>query len=131
MSTILLVEDDPKEQVLYRAELRNEGYDVILASDGREALEKMQQGMPDLVILDIWMPGMDGIDSLGYILRENRKLPVILYSSDLSYKSDFRSWSADAYLLKSSDLTELKQTVRALLEKRESEIEGQRSEVRG
>ncbi len=124
MSTILLVEDDPKEQVLYRAELRNEGYDVILASDGREALEKVQQGMPDLVILDIWMPGMDGIDSLGYILRENRKLPVILYSSDPSYKNDFRSWSADAYLLKSSDLTELKETVRALLEKRESEVGG-------
>jgi DNA-binding response OmpR family regulator len=118
MPTILLVEDDPKEQVLYREELRSEGYDVILASDGREALEKMRQWMPDLVILDIWMPGMDGIDSLGYILRVNRKLPVILYSSDSSYKSDFRSWSADAYLLKSSDLTELKKTVRALLEKR-------------
>jgi DNA-binding response OmpR family regulator len=118
MPTILLVEDDPKEQVLYREELRSEGYDVILASDGREALEKMQQGMPDLVILDIWMPGMDGIDSLGYILRENRKLPVILYSLDPSYKNDFRSWSADAYLLKSSNLTELKETVRALLEKK-------------
>ncbi len=118
MPTVLLVEDNPDEQVLYREELRREGYDVISASDGREALEKMQQGMPDLVVLDIWMPGMNGIESLGYILGEHRKLPVILYSSDLSYKDDFRSWSADAYLLKSSDLTELKETIRTLLEKR-------------
>lgn len=117
MPTILLVEDDPDEQKLYRAELRGEGYEVISASDGREALEKMQQWMPDVVVLDIWMPGMDGIESLGYILGENRKLPVILYSSDLSYKDNFRSWSADAYLVKSSDLTELKETIRTLLEK--------------
>ena len=88
MPTVLLVEDNPDEQVLYREELRREGYDVILASDGREALEKMHQGMPDLVVLDIWMPGMNGIESLGYILGEHRKLPVILYSSDLGYKDD-------------------------------------------
>ncbi|MFH1008083.1 MAG: response regulator [Candidatus Latescibacterota bacterium] len=118
MFTILLVEDNAQEQVLYLEELRNEGYEVILASDGRQALKKMQQGMPDLVILDIWMPGMDGIDALGYMLSEKRTMPVILYSSDPSYKSDFRSWSADAYLVKSSDLSELKQTIRSLLEKR-------------
>ena len=59
---------------------------------------------------------MDGIDSLGYIIGEYRKLPVILYSSDLSYKNDFRSWFADADLLKFSDLTELKETIGILLE---------------
>ena len=72
------------------------------------------------MVLDIWMPGMDGIESLGQILGKCRALPVILYSSDPSYKDDFRSWSADAYLVKSSDLTELKETIRTLLEKRKN-----------
>lgn len=129
MSTVLLVEDNPGEQILYREELRREGYSVISASDGREALRKMEQEMPDLAVLDVWMPGMDGIESLGHILGENRRLPVILYSCDLSYRDDFRSWPADAYLLKSSDLTALKETVRILLEERWESEAKEREEV--
>jgi len=98
--------------------LRKEGYTVILASDGRGALQEIKREMPNIVVLDMCMPGMDGIEALGHILAENRALPVILYASDPDHKNNFRSWSADAYLLKSSDLTELKETIRTLLEKR-------------
>ena len=115
MTKILVVDDERNIRRLYEKELKEEGYEVILAEDGREALESFQAHRPDLVVLDIRMPGMDGIETLGRLLAEDRRVPVILNSAYSSHKDNFLSWSADAYLVKSSDLDELKRTIRSLL----------------
>jgi DNA-binding response OmpR family regulator len=61
---------------------------------------------------------MDGMEALGRIVGQHKDIPIILYSSYPHYKKDFMSWAADAYLTKSSDLTELKRMIRNLLEER-------------
>lgn len=118
--TILIVEDDNNQRALYEEELSEEGYHVLTASDGREALRVVEKQKPDLVVLDVNMPVMDGLDTLSQMLEFNSKMPVIINTAYASYKDSFTSWSADAYIVKSSDLSELKQTVRRLLQSKAS-----------
>ena len=113
--TILVVDDERNIRLLYEKELKDEGYSVLLASDAKEALKMLESLRPDLVVLDIKMPGMDGVEALGKILAKDNSIPVILNSAYSSYKDSFLSWSADAYVIKSSDLTELKSRIRSLL----------------
>jgi len=77
----------------------------------------LEQGKPDLIVLDIVMPVMDGMETLGRIVGKERKIPIILNTSYPGYRDDFMSWAADAYVTKSSDLTQLKDTIKKLLEK--------------
>ncbi len=114
---ILVVDDEEPLRILYKKELEREGYEVLTASNGKEALLRLQEGKPDIVVLDIMMPVMDGMEALGPILGKNRKIPVILHTSYPEYREDFKSWAADAYIVKSPDLTELKQKIREFLEK--------------
>jgi len=117
MSKILLVEDDGNQAILYQQELEADGYEVVLASNGREAIQKVEEAQPDLIVMDVSMPGMDGIEAMGRILSEHTKLPLILNTAYASYKDNFLSWSADAYVIKSSDLKELKAMIEKLLKK--------------
>lgn len=116
--TILVVDDERNIRLLYEKELRAEGWSVVLAADAREALKILEQSRPDLVVLDIKMPGMDGIEALSRILARDNAIPVVLNSAYSSYQESFLSWSADAYVIKSSDLTELKTKIRTILEER-------------
>ena len=118
MATILVVEDDSNQCILYEEALQGEGYDVITARDGREALAMVEASRPDLVVMDISMPGMDGIEAMSRMLAKDHKLPIILNTAYGSYRDNFRSWSADAYVVKSSDLSELKLTIERVLESR-------------
>lgn len=118
MTTILLVEDDPNQCLLYANEIRGAGYNVITARDGREALEVVEKARPDLVVMDVSMPGIDGIEAMSRMLAKDHKLPIILNTAYATYRESFRSWSADAYVVKSSDLTELKDTIKKVLELR-------------
>jgi len=120
MTTLLLVEDDPNQLDLYRQELADEGYDVITARNGGEALSSLDRFTPDAVIMDISMPGMDGIDAMSRMLCKNHQLPIILNTAYPSYKDNFRVWSADACVLKSSDMTDLKATIQQVLSERQS-----------
>jgi len=115
MTTVLLVEDDPNQLVLYTEMLKGEGYEVVGAKDGREALRSVEESRPDLVVMDISMPGMDGIEAMSRMLSRDHKLPVILNSAYATYKDNFRAWSADAYVVKSSDMDELKETIKRVL----------------
>ena len=117
---ILVVEDEESLRLLYEEELSAEGYEIITAGNGKEAIRQLQEGKPDLVVLDIVMPVMDGIETLGRILGKERKVPIVLNTSYPGYREDFMSWAADAYITKSSDLTELKNKVRDLLEKKKA-----------
>ena len=115
MKKVLVVEDDESLLLLYHDELAKAGYEVILAANGKEALKQLDRAKPDLVILDIVMPVMDGMEALGRIIREYRDVPIILNTSYPGYKDDFMSWGADAYVVKSGDLEELKGKVREIL----------------
>lgn len=117
IKTILLVEDDKNQLLLYKQELSLEGYNIITAQDGQEAIKKVKEHTPDLIVMDINMPKMSGIESMGRILSEHKKIPIIINTAYGSYKDDFMSWSADAYIIKSSDLTELKDKIKELIGK--------------
>ena len=114
---ILLVEDEEGLRLLYQQELEDEGYHILTAKNGKEAIQRLEQEKPDLIILDIVMPVMDGIEALGRIVGKERKIPIILNTSYPDYQHDFLSWAADAYVTKSDDLTELKEKIRGLLER--------------
>ena len=114
--TILVVEDDTNQRALYEEELSDEGYRVLSAGDGKEAMARVAQEKPDLIVLDVNMPVIDGLDTLARLLEGNAKIPVILNTAYASYRDSFQSWSADAYVVKSSNLDELKATVKRLLE---------------
>lgn len=115
---ILVVEDDANQRALYQEELEEEGYTVVVAGDGKQALAQVQAENPDLIVLDVNMPGMDGLDTLARLLEGHAQVPVILNTAYASYRESFSSWSADAYVVKSSDLSELKATVKRLLEEK-------------
>jgi len=114
---ILLVEDEENLRLLYEEELKAEGYALVSAGNGKEALRLLEEVKPDLIILDVVMPVMDGMETLGQIMGRKRNIPIIIHTSYPGYREDFMSWAADAYVSKSSDLRELKQTIRDLLKK--------------
>jgi len=115
MKRILLVEDDHSLSLLYQEELTTEGYEVVLAGDAESALEKISSGHFDLIITDIRMPGKDGIELISSIMGMRKDIPIIINTAYQSYKGDFMTWAADAYLIKSSSLDELKSKIKELL----------------
>ncbi len=116
---VLVADDEFSIRKLYERELRKEGYEVIFATNGQEAVQKVRETHPDVIVMDIRMPGMDGIEAMSRILEENNELPVIINTAFSSYKDNFLSWSADAYLTKSADLSELKGTIRTIIDQRQ------------
>ena len=114
--TILVVDDEESIRFLYREELEEEGYSVITAADGEEALRRIAREKPDLITLDIRMPGMDGIEVLHRIREMDKEIPVIMSTAYGEYRNDFNVWASDAYIVKTANLSELKDTIRRLLE---------------
>ena len=112
MKKILLVDDEDSIHLLYREELEEEGYEVHSALSGEAALDQLKIIVPDLIILDINMPGMNGIDVLRQIKEMNPSLPVILSSAYQEFKQDLATWASDEYIVKSSNLDELKAAVK-------------------
>ncbi len=120
MARILCVDDDANYLELARQELEEEKYEVVTAQNGPDAIKRVQERGIDLVVMDIKMPGMDGLEAMSQIFKITRnRMPVILNSAYSSYKDDFRAWSADSYVVKSGDSTELKREVRRALERRQ------------
>ena len=111
----MIVDDEENIRFLYKEELEDEGFTVELAENGQEALDKLSLFKPDLITLDIKMPGMDGIETLKRIRENERHLPIIMCSAYGEYKQDLTTWASDAYVVKCADLTELKFTIRKLL----------------
>jgi CheY-like chemotaxis protein len=121
MEKVLCVDDDLSLLRLYQDELSEEGYKVILAKDGKEALGKFEKEKPQVVVMDIRMPVMDGIEALTAMMGKDRQIPVILNTAYPQYRENFMTWGAEAYVIKSSDLTELKQKIREILDKRKKQ----------
>jgi CheY-like chemotaxis protein len=118
MEKVLCVDDDLSLLRLYEEELAEEGYEVVLAKDGKEAIARFEKESPQVVVMDIRMPVMDGIEALTNLLGRDRQVPVILNTAYPQYRENFMTWGAEAYVIKSSDLTELKQKIREVLDRR-------------
>ncbi len=115
MKVILVVDDDRNLRRLYKAELEAEGFRVLLAENGRESVEVMSAETPDLIVMDIRMPEMDGLDAMARVLREHQRIPVILNTAYSCYQDNFLTWAADGYVIKSADLQPLKDKIREVL----------------
>jgi DNA-binding response OmpR family regulator len=116
MAKILIVEDDDHQRLLYREAFEEDGFEVIAARDADEALACIRRERLAAVILDVNMPGMNGLEALARIHDLDRKLPVVINSAYATYKSQYISWIADAYVVKSSNFDELKRAVLSVLD---------------
>lgn len=125
METLLLVEDDTFQAQLCMEELEEEGYRVIHAGNGDEALRKLVENEVHLIILDIRMPVMDGVETLHRIFARKISAPVIIHTAYANLKDEFITWVADAYVVKSSDFSALKSKIRDCLHPDEQRISGE------
>lgn len=116
MATILIVEDEFDIRELLEAYLTNEGYKVIAAEDGEEALELFHDGHPDLVLLDLLLPGLDGFQVCRAI-REESDLPVIMLTALGSEQSELKGFDlrVDDYIAKPFSMPVLLRRVEAVL----------------
>jgi CheY-like chemotaxis protein len=112
MKKILVADDEMSIRLLYSEELQEEGYEVFTAANGKEAVAVVEKEPLDLVILDIKMPEMDGIEALRQIKEKRPDLPVLLSTAYGEYRQDFATWASDEYLVKSSDLEDLRAAVK-------------------
>lgn len=113
---ILVVDDEALLVKGIRFNLQNEGYEVITGSDGLDAVRLVQEQNPDLVVLDVMMPNMDGMTACEKI-REFSDIPIILLTAktdDMDKLMGFE-YGADDYLTKPFNILELKARIRALL----------------
>ena len=117
---ILVVDDDPEIVSLLRRGLLYEGFNVTTASNGKEALEKTREKEPDLIILDVMMPGIDGIE-VSKRLRQASDIPILMLTArgTVADKVSGLNAGADDYLVKPFAFDELLARVRALLRRRE------------
>lgn len=118
MARILVVDDESNIRLLYTQELADEGYETVAAASAAEAVAKLEEGSFDLVVLDIKLKNESGIELLQHIVKERHNIPVILCSAFSCFKDDFSAWLADAYVVKSGDLTELKEEIKRVLAKK-------------
>jgi len=116
MKKILLVDDDIRIQRLLCEELEEDGYQISIASNGKDALAILKNPeKPDLVILDLRMPQLSGFETMKFISKLTIKIPVIIFSAYGAFRNDPLAMKADAYIVKSSDMTELKQKIHDLI----------------
>jgi two-component system, response regulator, stage 0 sporulation protein F len=116
MAKILIVDDEEHIRYLYSEELSDAGYEVITAENGHRLLERIEEEKPDLVVLDIKMVDYNGLDLLQDIRNKFYDLPVVLCTAYDTFKEDMKSIAADYYVIKSFDLTELKNKIAMALE---------------
>ncbi|WP_319471505.1 response regulator [uncultured Pseudodesulfovibrio sp.] len=116
--TILVVDDEKHIRMLYREELEADGYTVATSDGEEDILDVISRETPTIVILDIKLGvNRSGLDLLQEIRAEDQQIPVILSTAYDSFQHDLKSIAADYYVVKSVDLTELKDKVRMALNK--------------
>ena len=115
-ATILAVEDEPRVLKLLKANLESSGYAVLTAADGEEALQTMERELPDLVLLDLMLPKMDGY-AVCRRIREFSAVPVIMLTARSAQVDLIHGFEvgADDYLTKPFSITELLMRVQAVL----------------
>lgn len=118
--TILIAEDEPLMRKTLSMKLEKEGYKVISCADGREALQKLEEQKPDMVITDIMLPYASGLEIISFVKNKNSSLPVIVLSAlglEKTVENAF-DLGADDYVTKPFNLNELVIRVKRLLKKK-------------
>jgi len=127
---ILAVDDEKHIVRLVQVNLERQGYQVVTASDGKEALEKVATERPDLVVLDVMMPYMDGFEVLQTLRRNpaTRELPVIMLTAKAQDADVLRGWQSgvDLYLTKPFNPMELISFVKRIFASLESGGDGEK-----
>ena len=114
---VLVVDDDRAVRDALRRALTLAGYEVPVAASGEEALEQVVQGVPDAIVLDIAMPGLDGLEVCRRLRRLGNRVPILMLTARdaVSDRIDGLDVGADDYMVKPFDVGELKARLRALL----------------
>ncbi|HVN32302.1 MAG TPA: response regulator [Thermoanaerobaculaceae bacterium] len=112
---LLFIDDEEGFLELYRSAFSRDGFAVETTTTIEGARDRLAQGGIDLVILDIRLGETSGLALLKEIKAKDSRMPVVLSTAYARYQDDFSSWLADAYVVKSSELEELKQAVRRCL----------------
>jgi two-component system response regulator MprA len=114
---ILVVDDDRAVRDALRRALTLSGYEVEAAEDGEQALEQVVQALPDVVVLDIGMPGIDGLEVCRRVRRLGNRVPILMLTARdaVADRIDGLDVGADDYMVKPFDVEELKARLRALL----------------
>jgi len=115
---ILAIDDEEDIRLILKEELTDEGYEVYTLGDPTQALDKIEEIHPDLVLLDIKMPQMNGTELLCLIRDRYYDLPVILLTAYTSFKRDVVSTASDYYVVKSGDFTELEKRIKRIFKVR-------------
>ena len=115
MARLLLVEDEPAHLAFYRRLLAEDGHEIAEAQCGSEAIKVAKSFCPSVVIMDLVLPDMEGPEAIGRLINECGHPKIVINTGYETFRFDFRCWGADAFVVKSSDPTELKTRVRQLL----------------
>ena len=129
---ILVVDDDPKIVKVVQAYLEKDGYQVLTAADGLRALELARQREPDLMVLDLMLPGMDGLDVCRVLRGEGNKVPVIMLTARTTEEDRLTGLElgADDYVTKPFGPRELLARIRAVLRRVNEQAAGTPQELR-
>ncbi|MHB8763022.1 MAG: response regulator [Deferrisomatales bacterium] len=112
MAHVLLIDDDEGIRFLVKEELTLEGHEVRTAADGWQGLRAVAESAPDVVILDVKMPGLGGLEVLRRLKAADPRLPVFLFTAYSDYADAAQEHGADGYFVKSADLSRVKRAVR-------------------
>ena len=131
MSSILLIEDNRDYAATLSANLEREGYDVTVAANGADGLALAKRDEPDLIILDLMLPAMNGFTVLQRLRDEGREAPVLIMTALSTEEEKLRGFGlgADDYVVKPCGLLEILARVRALLKRATAGSAAQKSEV--
>jgi DNA-binding response OmpR family regulator len=129
MNRILIMDNEEAIQLLYLEELTEEGYEVITSGDGLHLMDLIEEHKPDLVVMEVKLGEIDGLDLLVEIRNRHYDLPVILCTMYHAFKYDTRAIAADYYVVKSSNLGELKSRVKMAFESRHISSESGASNI--
>jgi DNA-binding NtrC family response regulator len=118
MASILIIDDQPWVQELLIEELTCEGYQVAAMCDAKSVVKNLTDPIPDLVVLDLYLDGIEGFGVLSDIKKRLPDLPIIIFTAYDTYVDDPRLSQADGYVIKSFRLDELKQKIADVLKQK-------------
>jgi len=126
MARILVIDDEPNVRTLLDMRLRHQGYDVLFADSGWKGLQLYRQEYPDVIVLDLRIPELDGITVLEQIRSVDPKQPVIILTGDTSPETErqVRALGVSGFIIKGSSMQQLVDTLRCLLKASSLAISG-------
>ncbi|HEX9653298.1 MAG TPA: response regulator [bacterium] len=113
--TVLIIDETAAWRERYCSELEAEGFHVLTAADSKEAIAYLENIKFDLIISELETPVGSGFENLNEYVKMRDDLKLVITSTHPELKNDFRTWIADAFIIKSDDLTDLKTTIKYLL----------------